>query len=214
MEQRVRTLIDRLDALQAAHGGAIAQTYVASGNPDDEPHELTFAQFAGEVRRRANALVALGIGRGDVVGFAAPLSETSYPTMVAVMATATYAAGQLFPRSRSAGAYPQGERCQRAVDAPALRRWTGTHRQAQARACGASAPALAELRCRRSDRWQRGFRGDGRGGAAHPLAGAGARKPRNADRRAPAHRRHHRASETRAAHRGDVRRHDRCLRCW
>ena len=91
MEQRVRTLIDRLDALQAAHGGAIAQTYVASGNPDDEPHELTFAQFAGEVRGRANALVALGIGRGDVVGFAAPLSETSYPTMVAVMATATYA---------------------------------------------------------------------------------------------------------------------------
>ena len=89
MEQRVRTLIDRLDALQAAHGGAIAQTYVASGNPDDEPHELTFAQFAGEVRGRANALVALGIGRGDVVGFAAPLSETSYPTMVAVMATAT-----------------------------------------------------------------------------------------------------------------------------
>jgi fatty-acyl-CoA synthase len=91
VQQRPKTLIDRLDALEAAHGGAIAQSYVASGNPDDEPHELTFAQFAGEVRRRSNALVALGVGSGDVVGFAAPLSETSYPTMVAAMATATYA---------------------------------------------------------------------------------------------------------------------------
>ena len=91
MEQRVKTLIDRLDALEAAHGTAIAQSYVASGNPDDEPHELSFAQFVGEVRCRSNALVALGVGPSDVVGFAAPLSETSYPTMVAVMATATYA---------------------------------------------------------------------------------------------------------------------------
>jgi fatty-acyl-CoA synthase len=88
---RVRSLIDRLDALEAAHGGAVAQSYVVSGNPDDEPHELTFAQFVGEVRRRANALAAFGVAAGDVVGFAAPLSETSYPTMIAVMATATYA---------------------------------------------------------------------------------------------------------------------------
>ena len=91
MQQRPKTLIDRLDALQAAHGDAIAQSYVGSGNPDDEPHELTFAQLAGEVRRRSNALIALGVESGDVIGFAAPLSETSYPTMVAAMTTATYA---------------------------------------------------------------------------------------------------------------------------
>jgi fatty-acyl-CoA synthase len=91
VDPHLRTLIDRLDALEAAHGGAIAQSYVASGNPDDEPHELTFARFVAEVRRRSNALVAIGVGPGTVVGFAAPLSETSYPTMVAVMATATYA---------------------------------------------------------------------------------------------------------------------------
>jgi fatty-acyl-CoA synthase len=91
VQQRPRYLIDRLDALEAAHGAAIAQSYVASGNPDDEPHELTFAQFAGSVRRRANALVAIGVSPTDVIGFAAPLSETSYPNMVAAMVAATYA---------------------------------------------------------------------------------------------------------------------------
>ncbi len=91
MEQRPNTLMARLDALEGANGGAIAQSYIASGNPDDAPHELTFSQFVGEVRRRSNALTALGVGPSDVIGFAAPLSETSYPTMVAAMVTATYA---------------------------------------------------------------------------------------------------------------------------
>ena len=91
MEQRPNTLMARLDALEADHGHAIAQSYIASGNPDDAPHELTFSEFVGEVRRRSNALTALGVGSSDIIGFAAPLSETSYPTMVAAMVTATYA---------------------------------------------------------------------------------------------------------------------------
>jgi fatty-acyl-CoA synthase len=91
VEQRPNILVARLDALEAAHGGTIAQSYVASGIPDDEPHELTFSEFVGDVRRRSNALTALGVEQRDVISFAAPLSETSYPTMVAAMVTATYA---------------------------------------------------------------------------------------------------------------------------
>jgi fatty-acyl-CoA synthase len=86
-----RGLIERLEALAGAHGQAIAQSYVASGDPDDQPLELTFAEFAAQVRRRSNALAALGIGRHDVVAFAAPLSATSYPMMIALMSAATYA---------------------------------------------------------------------------------------------------------------------------
>ena len=39
--------------------------------------------MAADVRHRLRS--------SDVIGFAAPLSETSYPTMVAAMVTATYA---------------------------------------------------------------------------------------------------------------------------
>jgi fatty-acyl-CoA synthase len=84
-------LVDRLEALAAAHGHDVAQSYVASGEPDDEPRELTFSEFAAQIRRRSNALVALGVGPQDVIAFAAPLSETSYPMMVAAMVTATFA---------------------------------------------------------------------------------------------------------------------------
>lgn len=86
-----RNLIDRLEALAEAHGQDIAQSYIASGDPDDEPRNLTFSEFVAETRRRANALAALGIDLRDVVAFAAPLSETSYPMMAATMAAATYA---------------------------------------------------------------------------------------------------------------------------
>ena len=87
---RRRSLIDRLDELAEAHGQAIAQTYVASGDPDDEFRNLSFSDFVAETRRRANALCALG-GAREVVAFASPLAETSYPMMVATMAAATYA---------------------------------------------------------------------------------------------------------------------------
>ncbi|HZZ25466.1 MAG TPA: AMP-binding protein [Roseiarcus sp.] len=85
-----RNLIERLEELPEAHGEAVAQTYIASGDPDDEPGNLTFSDFIAETRRRANALCALG-GAGQVIAFASPLSETSYPMMVATMAAATYA---------------------------------------------------------------------------------------------------------------------------
>ena len=84
-------LIDRLDALDEIHGREIAQSYIGSGDPDDEPRELTFSEFVAQVRRRSNAFAALGIGSQEVIAFAAPLSETSYPTMVAGMLTATLA---------------------------------------------------------------------------------------------------------------------------
>ncbi|MGO9048101.1 MAG: AMP-binding protein [Xanthobacteraceae bacterium] len=84
-------LIDRLDALDEIHGREIAQSYIGSGDPDDEPRELTFSEFVAQVRRRSNAFAALGIGSQEVIAFAAPPSETSYPTMVAGMLTATLA---------------------------------------------------------------------------------------------------------------------------
>ena len=212
MEQRPNTLMARLDALEAAHGGAIAQSYIASGNPDDAPHELTFSEFVGEVRRRSNALTALGVGPSDVIGFAAPLSETSYPTMVAAMVTATYAPVNYF--LEPAGAYPhrQSERRHCVPDPPALRRRTGSGRQAQAGACGASARAVNELRQRPRDRRGGGLGGDGRGSVVLQLEGVDPRAHRKADGRSTAHRRHHWASETGPAYRGDVRRHDRRVR--
>ena len=93
MQQREigrRNLIERLEALAEAHGEEVAQVYIASGDPDDEPRALTFSDFAAEARRRANALCTLG-GAREVIAFAAPLSETSYPMMFATMAAATYA---------------------------------------------------------------------------------------------------------------------------
>ena len=89
-ETERRNLIERLDTLAEEHGQDIAQSYIASGDPDDEPLDLTFAEFVAQSRRRANALCAIGVAR-EVVAFAAPLSETSYPTMTATMAAATYA---------------------------------------------------------------------------------------------------------------------------
>ena len=94
MQQREpskRSLIDRLEALADAHGRDIAQTYFAGGDPNDTPADLTFAEFVAQTRRRSNALIALGVAPSDVVAFAAPLSATSYPMMIATMATATYA---------------------------------------------------------------------------------------------------------------------------
>ena len=84
-------LIDQLEKLAATMGGNVAQSYVASGDPEAEPRELTFAQFVEEVRRRANALASLGVGPSDIIAFAAPLSEASYPMLVAGMVTGTLA---------------------------------------------------------------------------------------------------------------------------
>ena len=96
-----RTLTERLDALEDLRKSEIAQTYIASGDPDDEPRNLTFSEFVIETRRRANALSALGVGSDDVVAFASPLSEAAYPTMAATMATATYAPLNYFLESEA-----------------------------------------------------------------------------------------------------------------
>jgi fatty-acyl-CoA synthase len=92
--EQIRTgqcnLIEWLEGLVEAHGHAIAQTYVASGEPDDEPRELTFAEFVARVRRCSKALATLGVGPQDVVAFAGPLSETSFPMLIAVITTATF----------------------------------------------------------------------------------------------------------------------------
>ena len=88
---RQDSLIARLDALSEVFGAAGAQSYIAGGDPDEEPSELTFSEFVGQVRRRSNALVALGVGPREIIAFAAPLSETSYPTMIAGMVSATLA---------------------------------------------------------------------------------------------------------------------------
>ena len=90
-EIRPSSLVDRLDLLADRHGPSIAQSFVASGEPTDDPLEMTFAAFVAEVRRRSNALNALGIEPADVVAFAAPLAEKSYPTLVAGLVSATLA---------------------------------------------------------------------------------------------------------------------------
>ena len=84
-------LVDRLEALVSTSGGNLAQSYVASGDPEADPSELSFAQLVEDVRRRSNALVFLGVGPSDVIVFAAPLSETSYPMLIAGMVTGTLA---------------------------------------------------------------------------------------------------------------------------
>jgi fatty-acyl-CoA synthase len=89
--EKPTNLIDRLDDLAERRGLSIAQTFVASCEPSDDPSELTFSDLAAEVRRRSNALAELGVAPQHVVAFAAPLSETSYPMLIAVMLTATVA---------------------------------------------------------------------------------------------------------------------------
>lgn len=84
-------LIDRLDRLESQYGGATAQSYVRSGDPDQDPHELTFAEFVAEVRKRSNALADVGVTPSDIIAFAAPLSAQSYPMLIAGMVTATVA---------------------------------------------------------------------------------------------------------------------------
>src|SRR5271166_1859123 len=84
-------LIDQLEKLASTRGAHLAQSYVASGDPEAEPRELTFAQFVEEVRRRTNALASLGVSPSDIIAFAAPLSEASYPMLVAGMITGTLA---------------------------------------------------------------------------------------------------------------------------
>jgi fatty-acyl-CoA synthase len=85
------SLVDRLDILADSHGPSIAQSFVASGEPTDTPLEMTFAAFVAQVRRRSNALGALGVRSADVVAFAAPLAEKSYSTLIAGMVSATLA---------------------------------------------------------------------------------------------------------------------------
>ena len=86
-----RSLIERLEGIAAEHGDSPAQSFVASGDPADDPIQLTFAQFVADVRRRSNALAALGVGADDIVAFAAPLSDSSYPMLVATLIAATLA---------------------------------------------------------------------------------------------------------------------------
>jgi fatty-acyl-CoA synthase len=90
-EIRPSSLVDRIDILADRHGQSVAQSFVASGEPTDDPLEMTFAAFVAEVKRRSNALRALGTGPADVVAFAAPLAEKSYPTLVAGLVSATLA---------------------------------------------------------------------------------------------------------------------------
>jgi len=90
-EINASSLVDRLDNLAARHGPAIAQSFIASGEPTDDPLELSFAAFVADVRRRSKALAALGIEPADVVAFAAPLGAKSYPTLVAALVAATLA---------------------------------------------------------------------------------------------------------------------------
>lgn len=85
------TLANRLDELAVTHGDSIAQSYVASGDPEATPVELTFAALVSDARRRANALRTLGVCSSDVVAFASPHSDKSYSTMIAGMVAGTLA---------------------------------------------------------------------------------------------------------------------------
>jgi len=86
-----KTLLDRLDELEADCGGNIAQSFVASGDFTATPLRMTFSEMIANIRRRSNALAKLGVEPSDVIAFAAPLSEHSYPMMIAGMVTATLA---------------------------------------------------------------------------------------------------------------------------
>ncbi len=85
------SLVDRLERLAQRHGPAIAQIFVRDADPEADSPELTFAELVAEVRSRSTALAAVGIGPRDILAFAAPLAERSYPTLIAAMVAATVA---------------------------------------------------------------------------------------------------------------------------
>jgi hypothetical protein len=148
--EQIRTgqcnLIEWLEGLVEAHGHAIAQTCVASGEPDDQPRELTFAEFVARVRRCSKALATLRVSPQEVVAFAGALSETSCPMMIAAMTTATFSPINYFLEAESVEPHCQRKRGNDIAGALPPRRRTRNHRQAQASSRRAPAFAFGQLR--------------------------------------------------------------------
>jgi fatty-acyl-CoA synthase len=72
------------DALRlgAAHDpGAAALQYLSSGDADETPLTISYAQFLGRVTQTGNMLAGLGVGPGDVVSFLLPLLPQSFFTL-------------------------------------------------------------------------------------------------------------------------------------
>ena len=108
-ETQRRSLIERLEALAEAHGQEIAQSYIASGDPEGEPLNLTFSEFVAQTRRRANALCALGGARASRRIRRAAVGNI-LPDDGGDDGGGDIRADKLFPRNRCAGAHYSRER--------------------------------------------------------------------------------------------------------
>ena len=95
LEQRLTRQTSLIDRLNFIRDSRLADCKATSrtANRNTEPFELTFAQFVGQVRRRSERAVRSGgrPRRRHWDSSAAPLAETSYPTMIAAMVSATVA---------------------------------------------------------------------------------------------------------------------------
>jgi fatty-acyl-CoA synthase len=72
-------------------GDSVAQTFIASGDPNGEAIEISFAALADDIRARACALAALGIRRQDRVSLMTPLGPHGISTVIGAMIAATAA---------------------------------------------------------------------------------------------------------------------------
>lgn len=86
-----KNLVNRLDDLSAEMRDEIAISFIANGDPQAPVLDISFTEFAAQVRQRAGALVELGIGPNDIITFAAPLDPLAFQTMLACMAVSTIA---------------------------------------------------------------------------------------------------------------------------
>ena len=83
-QQAVQSMDDHFD-------DTVALIFVASGDPDGEAIEISFAELPKDIRARASALARLGIARSDRVSLMTPLGTHGIATVIGTMVAATAA---------------------------------------------------------------------------------------------------------------------------
>lgn len=74
-----RSTYELIAGAAADRPAATAITYLATGDPSEEPLRITYRQLIGRITQAANLFHALGVGRDDVVSILLPhLPQTHY----------------------------------------------------------------------------------------------------------------------------------------
>ncbi|MEM7581893.1 MAG: acyl-CoA synthetase [Acidobacteriota bacterium] len=74
-----RSTYELIAAAATDQPGATAITFLATGDPDEQPVVLNYRQLIGRINQAANLFHALGVGPGDVVSFLLPhLPQTHF----------------------------------------------------------------------------------------------------------------------------------------